>query len=272
VPGEAAARKRLDLFLTDRVFDYVEHRNRPDLDGCSRLSPHLHWGEISPVRVFHAARTADAGQGGEVFLNEVGWREFAHHLLFHFPETIDRPLRPEFDRFPWQKDEGIQEAWRLGKTGYPIVDAGMRQLWSTGWMHNRVRMIVASFLVKHLLQPWQDGAAWFWDTLVDSDLANNTLGWQWTTGCGADAAPYFRVFNPMLQGARFDPEGSYVREWIPELSRLPSSVIHQPWEASPGVLKDAGIELGRDYPKPMIEHAAGRTRALAAYDQVRKSV
>ena len=194
----------------------------------------------------------------------MGWREFAHHLLHHFPETPERPLRAEYAEFPWRRDEAMQLAWRKGRTGYPIVDAGMRQLWRTGWMHNRVRMIVSSFLVKQLLQPWTDGAAWFWDTLVDADLANNTLGWQWSAGCGADAAPYFRIFNPVLQGAKFDPEGDYVRRWVPELARVPAEWIHRPWEAEPLELAAAGVRLGRDYPYPIVELKVGRERALAA--------
>ncbi|MEZ5276146.1 MAG: deoxyribodipyrimidine photo-lyase [Opitutaceae bacterium] len=269
-PGEPAALARLDHFAGEIVSGYATNRDRPDLDGSSRLSPHLHWGEISPVRIFHRIRAADAGRGGEVFLSEIGWREFAHHLLFHFPDTIDQPLRPEFRSFPWETDAAVLRAWQRGQTGYPIVDAGMRQLWATGWMHNRVRMVVASFLVKHLLQPWQAGAAWFRDTLVDADLASNTLGWQWTAGCGADAAPYFRVFNPMLQGDRFDPEGAYVRKWVPELARLPSVWIQRPWEAPAAVLQEAGLELGHDYPAPLVDHAAARNRALAAYERIRQ--
>jgi deoxyribodipyrimidine photo-lyase len=192
------------------------------------------------------------------------WREFAHHLLYHFPHTVGAPLRSEFARFPWRDDDEAWKAWTRGRTGYPIVDAGMRQLWRTGWMHNRVRMIAASFLVKDLLVSWQRGAAWFADTLVDADLANNTLGWQWTAGCGADAAPYFRVFNPVLQGNKFDPEGAYVRRWVPELGRLPNDVLHAPWEAEAAVLRAAGVELGRTYPRPVVDHHAARDRALAA--------
>ena len=269
--GEEAALERLESFARERVAGYASDRNRPDVDGSSRLSPHLHWGEISPVRVFHRIRAAGAGKGGEVFLSEMGWREFAHHLLYHFPDTVDQPLRPEFRSFPWREDAGMLRAWQQGRTGYPIVDAGMRQLWQTGWMHNRVRMVVASFLVKHLLQSWQAGAAWFWDTLVDADQANNTLGWQWTAGCGADAAPYFRVFNPMLQGDRFDPDGAYVRRWVPELSRLPADWLQRPWEAPESVLRQAGVALGRDYPSPLVDHAAARARALDAYEEIRKT-
>jgi deoxyribodipyrimidine photo-lyase len=208
-----------------------------------------------------------------VFLSEVGWREFAHHLLFHFPHTPEQPLRAEFAAFPWAADPGGKKlrAWQRGRTGYPIVDAGMRQLWHTGWMHNRVRMVVASFLVKHLRLPWTHGAAWFWDTLVDADLASNTLGWQWSAGCGADAAPYFRVFAPVLQGLKFDPSGDYVRRWVPELARLPAENIHAPWEAPPAVLAAAGVRLGAEggYPLPLVDHATARHEALAAFKQLR---
>jgi deoxyribodipyrimidine photo-lyase len=208
-------------------------------------------------------------RGSEEFLRELGWREFAHHLLYHFPHTDLNPLREAFSAFPWtENDEGLK-AWQTGQTGYPIVDAGMRQLWETGWMHNRIRMIVASFLIKDLLIPWQDGAKWFWDTLVDADLAANTLGWQWTAGCGADAAPYFRVFNPVSQGEKFDPEGRYVARFVPELARLPKKWIHKPWEAPQQVLHECGIELGKEYPSPIVDHAEARLQALAAYDHIR---
>jgi deoxyribodipyrimidine photo-lyase len=199
------------------------------------------------------------------FLAEVGWREFAHHLLHHFPHTPTEPLRADFQRFPWRKDAAFLQAWQRGRTGYPIVDAGMRELWTTGWMHNRVRMIVASFLVKDLLVSWREGAAWFWDTLVDADLAQNTLGWQWTAGCGADAAPYFRVFNPVSQGQKFDPRGDYVRKWCPELARLPDEWLHEPDRAPAAVRDAAGVELGRTYPAPIVSHAIAREVALEAF-------
>jgi deoxyribodipyrimidine photo-lyase len=256
---------------------YADERNLPDRDGTSALSPHLHFGEISPRQVWSAVRASSKGsgvfppsRGAKVFLSEVGWREFAYHLLVHFPHTPEAPLRAEFARFPWRVDAAQLRAWQRGRTGYPIVDAGMRQLWATGWMHNRVRMIVASFLVKHLRISWQEGAAWFWDTLVDADLAANTLGWQWTAGCGADAAPYFRVFNPVLQGAKFDPNGDYVRRWVPELARVPVEFIHAPWEAPPLELSVAGVVLGRDYPQPIVEHGEARTAALAALQTLRR--
>jgi deoxyribodipyrimidine photo-lyase len=203
-------------------------------------------------------------RGAEAFLRQLGWREFAHHLLFRFPGTVHAPLRPEFGVFPWRDDAEGLVAWQQGRTGYPLVDAGMRQLWTTGWMHNRVRMLVASFLVKDLLLPWRQGASWFLDTLVDADLADNTLGWQWVSGCGADAAPYFRVFNPAVQGEKFDPEGRYVREWVPELDGMPDRWVHRPWEAPPIVLSKAGVTLGVSYPRPIVDHAAARLRALAA--------
>jgi deoxyribodipyrimidine photo-lyase len=208
-------------------------------------------------------------EGAESYLRELGWREFAYHLLHHFPETPERPLRAEFERFPWEDDPQGLRAWRQGRTGYPIVDAGMRQLWRTGWMHNRVRMIVASFLVKDLRIPWQQGAAWFWDTLVDADLASNTLGWQWTAGCGADAAPYFRIFNPVSQGQKYDPEGDYVRKWVPELAKLTPKWVHKPWEAPQNVLFDAGVSLGDTYPAPLVDHAGRRRKALKAFELLR---
>jgi deoxyribodipyrimidine photo-lyase len=276
-PGEKGALKRLKQFLDHGALDYDENRDRPDLEGTSSLSPHLHFGEISPRRVWHATEQRfrldgpKLPRGAEVFLKELGWREFAYHLLHHFPQTTDEPLRQEFAWFPWKPDSQTQRAWQRGQTGYPLVDAGMRQLWRIGWMHNRVRMVVASFLVKHLLTSWQEGAKWFWDTLVDADLASNTLGWQWSAGCGADAAPYFRIFNPMVQGERFDPEGRYVARWVPELARLPAQWIHRPWQAPDGVLREANVELGRTYPQPIIEHNKARQRALGALKKMQKS-
>lgn len=269
-PGEVGAQAALARFLGEDLAGYAVERDRPDRRGTSRLSPHLHYGEIGPVQVWHAVRRAGGGPGAEVFLKELGWREFAHHLLFHFPHTSDQPLRPEFARFPWSDDRTGLRAWQRGRTGYPIVDAGMRELWNTGWMHNRVRMIVASFLVKHLRVHWLEGARWFWDTLVDADLAANTLGWQWSAGCGADAAPYFRVFNPILQGAKFDPDGAYVRRHVPELARMPAAHIHAPWEAPAHVLRSAGVELGRTYPRPCVEHKPAREAALAAFAELKK--
>ena len=204
-------------------------------------------------------------------MRELGWREFAHYLLYYFPQTIEKPLRPEFNKFPWSNNKKYLKAWQNGLTGYPIVDAGMRELWHTGWMHNRVRMIVASFLVKDLLIPWQEGAKWFWDTLVDADLASNTLGWQWTAGCGADAAPYFRIFNPILQGEKFDPDGTYVRRWVPELKKLSTKYIHSPWLAPTDQLASAGIKLGHTYPHPILDHNIARKRALAAFESIKSA-
>ncbi len=280
-PGETGAVRRLERFIEGMMDDYREERDRPALDGTSRLSAALHFGELTPRQVWAAVEAASQesgvmprSRGAQVFLDEVGWREFAYHLLSHFPDTPERPLRPEYADFPWKPDAAVQRAWQRGRTGYPIVDAGMRQLWRTGWMHNRVRMIVASFFVKQLLQPWTDGAAWFLDTLVDADLANNTLGWQWSAGCGADAAPYFRIFNPVLQGEKFDPDGEYVRRWVPELARVPAAFIHRPWEAESLGLAAAGVRLGIEYPRPIVDPKEGRERALralAAWRQHRSS-
>lgn len=270
-PGEAGARKRLDAFLDRRLAHYGTERDRPDHEGTSALSPHLHFGEVSPRRVWHAVRAAAGGRPAakiagspEVYLRELGWREFANHLLFHFPHTTDAPLRADYARFPWARDPVGLRAWQRGRTGFPVVDAGMRQLWATGWMHNRVRMVVASFLVKDLRVSWLEGARWFWDTLVDADLAANTLGWQWAAGCGADAAPYFRIFNPTSQGEKFDPAGDYVRAWVPELAKMPVADVHEPAEADAAALAKAGVTLGRDYPEPIVDHAAARKRALEA--------
>ena len=271
-PGEAGAQARLAAFLESAFSCYASERDHPDRPGTSRLSPHLHFGELSPRQV-HAALLAAGERTGVPaarvregkFVAELGWREFAHHLLFHFPATISQPLRPEFARYPWRDDPAALRAWQRGRTGVPIVDAGMRELWQTGWMHNRARMLVASLLTKNLALRWQAGADWFWDTLVDADLASNTLGWQWTAGCGADAASYVRIFNPVSQGARFDPAGDYVRRFVPELARLPADWIHQPWEAPPLVLRAAGVVLGETYPNPIVDLAATRDAALRAF-------
>ena len=277
-PGEKGAAARLRRFVSGAIDSYATDRDRPDLDGTSGLSPWLHFGEIGPRQVWSAVKALSresgvfpAGNGARVFLGELGWREFAYHLLVHFPDTPEAPLRPAFRRFPWSDDPGGRRlgAWQAGRTGYPIVDAGMRQLLQTGWMHNRVRMIVASFLVKHLRLPWTHGAKWFWKTLVDADLANNTLGWQWSAGCGADAAPYFRIFAPVSQGMRFDPAGNYVRRWVPELKGMPAAFVHCPWKAPAGVLAQAGVSLGDSYPGPMVDHAAARSAALGAFRSLR---
>lgn len=273
-PGESSAQARLHAFLEAGVAGYSTLRDRPDRDGTSGLSPHLRFGEISPRQVWYAARFAAAERPAlsadiDKFLSEVGWREFCRHLLYDMPDLADCNLQSAFDAFPWKYDDKALRAWQLGQTGYPIVDAGMRQLWHTGVMHNRVRMVVASFLVKHLLIDWRHGEQWFWDTLVDADAGSNPANWQWVAGCGADAAPYFRVFNPILQGEKFDPDGIYVRRWVPELRALPNKLIHQPWTATPVELASAGVELGKNYPEPIIDHKIGRERALAAYKKTR---
>jgi len=268
---EAGGQKRLKSFSRNSASRYKERRDLPAEDGTSTLSPYLHFGQISPRQVLASVRGAleKGDEGSRVFMSEIGWREFGYYLLFHFPHTTSDPLNPSFEDFPWKKNETFLKAWQKGQTGYPLVDAGMRQLWLTGWMHNRVRMVVASFLIKHLLQPWQDGAAWFWDTLVDADLASNTLGWQWTAGCGADAAPFFRIFNPITQGEKFDPDGNYVATWVPELKEMPAKYIHAPWDAPAEVLEEAGVDLGSNYPRPIVDHKEARNRALKAYDQIK---
>ncbi|MCP5432718.1 MAG: deoxyribodipyrimidine photo-lyase [Alphaproteobacteria bacterium] len=272
-PGEAPARARLARFL-DEADRYAAERDRPAAEAGSRLSPHLRFGEISVRTVFHAVHGAMAEgrlarEPAERFLAELGWRDFARHLLTAFPSLGDAPLKSAFAAFPWREDRAGLEAWRRGRTGYPIVDAGMRELWRTGFMHNRVRMIAASFLVKHLLVNWREGAAWFLDTLVDADLASNAINWQWVAGCGTDAAPYFRIFNPVLQGEKLDGEGTYVRRWVPELTRLPARWVHRPFEADPELLAGCGVRLGETYPLPLVEHRAARERALAAFARVK---
>ncbi|MCC5804905.1 MAG: deoxyribodipyrimidine photo-lyase [Opitutales bacterium] len=268
-PTRRGGLRRLNDFLDGPVRAYAEARDLPAEDGTSRLSPYLHFGQVGPREAVAKALRGNPGKGRETFVRELVWREFAYHVLYHFPDTPAEPLQDAFRRFPWRKDKEALRVWQRGRTGYPIVDAGMRQLWETGWMHNRVRMVVASFLVKHLLLPWQEGARWFWDTLVDADLASNTLGWQWAGGCGADAAPYFRIFNPMTQGAKFDGDGSYVRRFVPELANVPANYIHAPWEAPPDVLSRAGVRLGETYPKPIVDHKAARERALDALSKMK---
>ncbi|MDZ4167225.1 MAG: deoxyribodipyrimidine photo-lyase [Coriobacteriia bacterium] len=267
-PGEAGAVRALDRFISEGLEGYATDRDRPDLVGTSRLSPHLAFGEISPARVHQAVRAA-VGATADTFDRQLYWREFGNYLLHHFPHTATRPLRAEYEAMPWANDPGGVAAWREGQTGYPIVDAGMREMAATGWMHNRVRMLVASFLTKDLLAPWQTGERTFWQHLTDADAGNNTLGWQWVAGSGADAVPYFRVFNPVTQGDRFDPDGTYVRTWLPELADVPNQWIHQPWEAPDDVLAAAGVTLDGTYPAPVLDHPGARLRALAAYDFVR---
>jgi deoxyribodipyrimidine photo-lyase len=274
-PGEAGAHARLEEFCDEWIAGYDEGRNRPDQPASSRLSPYLRFGEISPRQCLVAARNAvvdqpEARKSADSFVREIGWREFAYHLLHHFPHTTTAPLDERFERFAWDADQRLLEAWHRGATGYPIVDAGMRELWATGWMHNRVRMIVASLLTKNLRQPWLAGARWFWDTLVDADLASNTLGWQWTAGCGADAAPFFRIFNPVLQAERYDPQRVYLRRWLPELARLPDGWVHRPWQAPADVLAAAGVTLGATYPHPVVDFPASRNAALAAYAGIKE--
>ncbi len=269
-PGEAGAHQQFALFLKNAVAGYTDARNIPSQTGTSRLSPHLHFGEISPRHVWNQAAKAK-GAGVQTFLKELLWREFSMYLLWHHPNLASTPIRPEFANFPWAHNPAALRAWQCGQTGIPIVDAGMRELWQTGWMHNRVRMITASFLVKHLLIRWQDGEAWFWDTLVDADHAANAASWQWVAGCGADAAPYFRIFNPVLQGQKFDPVGAYVRRYVPELAALPDKFIHAPWDAPECVLTTARVTLGSTYPRPIITLSEGRDRALVAFKQISKS-
>ena len=272
--GEAAALNRLQEFLDETASNYHVSRDHPSEIGTSRLSPHLHFGELSPVTIYHAVMDHSGhapSEGLEVFLSEVIWREFSYELLDQFPDMPDQPLRLEFAAFPWRQDyQQDLEAWQKGITGYPLIDAGMRELYETGWMHNRVRMITASFLTKHLLIPWQEGEAWFFDTLVDADLASNAAGWQWVAGCGADASPYFRVFNPITQGTKFDA-AAYVRRWCPELRELDDKSIFAPFDAPPTVLLGAGVTLGRHYPHPLISHPDGRKQALDAFAHIKSA-
>lgn len=268
-PGEAGAKARLEAFLAGPVRDYATARDIPGRHGTSKLSPHAHFGEISPRYVWHQARAAGAGKGVETFLKELLWREFSINLLWQHPDLRREPIRKEFKDFPWEANRDRLTAWQTGQTGIPIIDAGMRELWITGWMHNRVRMICASYLVKHLLIPWQAGEAWFWDTLCEADEAANGASWQWVAGCGADAAPYFRVFNPVLQGQKFDGDGAYVRRFVPELRKLPDKFIHAPWEAPSEILAACGVRLGGNYPQPLVKPAEGRDKALAAYARLK---
>jgi deoxyribodipyrimidine photo-lyase len=272
-PGEDGAHDRLYHFLERGLKGYDKNRDLPDRDGTSRLSPYLRFGNISPRQIWHAlhhhhdAENAPA-HDRERFLSEIGWREFNYHLLYHLPDLATYNVQPKFKEFPWKYGKRAMQAWEQGMTGYPVVDAAMRQLWQTGWMHNRMRMVVASFFVKHLLHDWRDGEKWFWDTLVDGDVANNSANWQWVAGCGADAAPFFRVFNPILQGEKFDPKGHYVREFVPEIAGLPDKFIHKPWMAGKDVLQEAGVELGKDYPEPIVDHKQARDAALKAFKEL----
>ena len=273
-PGEAGAAERLSDFLDNGICKYASHRDEPAVEATSRLSPHLAFGEISPLQIRCAVEWPESS-GGEnnerKFMSEIGWREFCCHLLFQYPDLASVNIQSRFDAMEWAEPGDAFEAWKTGRTGYPLVDAAMRQLWRTGWMHNRCRMVAGSFLVKHLQIDWRLGEQWFWDTLVDADPANNPAGWQWIAGCGADAAPYFRIFNPILQSRKFDTKGRYIREFCPELANLPDDDIHAPWEADPETLEAAGVTLGATYPHPIVDHGKARKRALAAYDAVKNA-
>lgn len=269
-PGEQGAAARLQQFQADSLSGYGKDRDYPSSSSTSRLSAHLHFGEIAPNRVYHAITSLKAMDGsivedGDKFLSELGWREFSYYLLHHFPHIPEREFKARFEKFPWSGSAAHFDAWKSGKTGYPIVDAGMRELYATGTMHNRVRMVVASFLCKHLMIDWRAGQRWFWDTLVDADLASNSCSWQWVAGSGADASPYFRIFNPVTQSRKFDAEGTYIRQWVPELSALPDRYIHEPWTAPEEQLEAGQVTLGKDYPLPIVDHRLAREGALAAY-------
>lgn len=271
--GEAGALKALHHFTDHGLKDYKEGRNHMARENVSRLSPRLHFGEISPNQAWYAVKhkgeTEHWNVGVDHYCSELGWREFSYGLLYHFPDLPRKPLQERFADFPWVYNDKHLQAWKEGQTGYPIVDAAMRELWETGYMHNRTRMVVGSFLVKHLLLHWHAGEEWFWDCLCDADLPNNAASWQWIAGCGADAAPYFRVFNPILQGEKFDETGEYVRRFVPELAKLPNAYLNKPWEAPEDVLKKAGVELGKNYPKPIVDHTAARDRALEAFQKTK---
>lgn len=263
---EKGAQQSLDSFLKKFLLGYQKNRDFPSLLGTSQLSPHLHFGAISPHQIWHATREIlNLKKEADAFLRQLVWREFSSYQLFHFPDIPWKNFQSKFDRFPWQHNKKFLEAWQQGKTGYPMVDAGMRELWQTGTIHNRSRMMVASFLTKNLLIDWREGAAWFWDCLVDADLASNSLNWQWVAGCGVDAAPYFRIFNPILQAQKFDPEGSYIRRFLPELTHLPNKFLFTPWEAPETILNNAGIILGKTYPFPIVDLKVSRDKALQMY-------
>jgi deoxyribodipyrimidine photo-lyase len=274
--GEQGAQDRLAEFLDEGISNYKEDRNHPAQNNVSRLSPYLHFGEISPRDVWHAAKASTMVQGlekdGDHFLSEIGWREFSNNLLYHFPDLPHENLQKKFNAFPWRDDPKALKEWQKGVTGYPLDDAGMRELWQTGYMHNRVRMIVGSFLVKNLLLHWHHGEDWFWDTLVDADLANNSASWQWIAGCGADAAPYFRVFNPVTQGQKFDKEGEYIRKYIPEIAMLPDKYLNCPWDTPQDILDHCGIVLDDTYPKPIVDLKVSRERALNAFQSLKEKV
>lgn len=271
-PGENQAQVQLQHFLANGINNYKEGRDFPAKNSVSGLSPYLHFGEISPKQICYALKNLPENENTEHFKRELCWREFSYYLLFHLPHLPTQNLRPAFDDFPWQQNRELLKKWQQGKTGYPIVDAGMRELWNTGYMHNRVRMICASFLVKNLLIDWRYGADWFWDCLLDADLANNSASWQWVAGCGADAAPYFRIFNPTTQAEKFDPTGNYIKKYLPELKHLAVKYLFTPSEAPTHVLSQAQITLGQDYPFPLVNLKSSRQQALDAYAQIKKGV
>lgn len=273
-PGENAAQQRWQSFLDEVIPNYKEGRDFPNQDNTSYLSPHLAFGEISPKQIWfdvHARMASNEidSTNAYKYLAEIGWREYSRYLLIHFPHITEQPFNAKFTNFPWQDQPELLSAWQRGQTGYPIVDAGMRELWHTGYMHNRVRMVTASFLTKHCLTHWREGMEWFWDTLVDADIGSNTASWQWVAGCGADAAPYFRIFNPILQGEKFDKQGDYIKKWVPELAEMPSKYINQPWTAGPMTLQLANVQLGENYPLPVVDHASARKQALEAYKAIK---
>ena len=278
IPGETGAHNHLKIFCKKHLLDYSKARDVPSIDGTTNLSPHLHFGEISPrqiittlMKVSHSSKHPGTSSARDAVIRELIWRDFANHILVHYPHTTDQPFMENFSRFPWKRnDRKFLNAWQQGKTGIPIIDAGMRQLWNTGWMHNRVRMIVASLLAKNANLHWLNGARWFWDTLVDADLANNSMNWQWVAGCGVDAAPYFRIFNPVTQGKKFDPDGEYIRQWIPELTHFPARYIHEPWNAPDALQKEIGIIIGRHYPKPVLDLSLSRKEILGIYNRYRQ--
>lgn len=261
--------EKLSNFIKNKIHNYRQARDIPALESTSKISPYLHFGIISARQIFFAVTKNQQNEGTKQFIAEIFWREFSHHLFFHFPQLSEKSFRAEFEKFPWQKNDEALQKWQKGQTGFPIVDAGMRELWQTGFMHNRVRMIVASFLIKDLLIDWREGEKWFWDCLVDANLANNCASWQWVAGSGADAAPYYRIFNPTLQGERFDEKGEYVKKWVPELENLPQKFIHSPWLADEEVLKKAGVKLGKNYPNRIVDHAKARDMAMMLFKSLR---
>lgn len=269
-PTREGAKKLLEKF-SKVVKDYKVNRDFPSIEATSKMSPYLHFGQVSPNEIIHFLKNRESKEHVDAFIRQLIWREFGMYFLYHFPEVSDKNWREKFDEFPWKGSKKFLEAWQKGETGYPIVDAGMRELWETGWMHNRVRMIVGSFLIKDLMIHWKEGALWFWDTLVDADLANNTLGWQWVAGSGPDASPFFRIFNPVLQGEKFDPDGVYVKTYLPHLQNVPAEWIHKIWEAPKEVLRASGVELGDNYPKPIVSHEEKRNEALKAYQSLKGS-